>query len=143
MELSTEQAARRLGMKTSEVVGVEETDGGAVVTTHDGQRVVVTEDAVTPLAVVLVGEAGPELAPAADAAVVAADEHERLQREAAAKGEGGEPPAELVVPEGPTQTVLDWVDNDPERAAAALADEQAKANPRSGLITALEKLVAQ
>ena len=141
MELSTEQAARRLGMKTSEIVEVEETDTGAIVTTHDGQRVLVTQDAVTPVAAVLVGGPGPEPVVDGDAAAVAAAEHDRLQKEAAEKGEGGEPPAALVVPDEPTATVLEWVDGDLARAAAALAHEQAKASPRSTLIAALEKLV--
>ena len=51
-----------------------------------------------------------------------------------------EPPAELDV-DGTAADVLAWVDEDPERAAVALAAEQAKEKPRSTLVKQLEKLV--
>ena len=55
-------------------------------------------------------------------------------------------PGEDDVPDGPVPVdgtavdVLDWVGDDPERAAEALAAEQAKDKPRSTLVKQLEKL---
>lgn len=47
-------------------------------------------------------------------------------------------------PDGPRRTVadvLEWVDEDPERAAAALAEEQAKGDAaRSSLVARLESI---
>ncbi|MCW2686317.1 MAG: hypothetical protein JWR37_1207 [Mycobacterium sp.] len=124
MSLSVEQAARRLGMKTAEVVSVEEIDGAHLVATHDGQRVWVTEDAVLPYVAppvpVLVDPLGPEPEVAA---------------------EGGELVGVDPVPEGPTATVLEWVGDDAERAGRALAAELSATTPRKGLVEALEKLV--
>lgn len=51
------------------------------------------------------------------------------------------PPAELDI-EASAAVVLSWVGEDRERAAAALAAEQAKEKPRSGLVKSLEKLTA-
>ncbi len=50
-----------------------------------------------------------------------------------------DPPAELEI-DGTAVEVLAWVDEDPERAAEALAAEQAKEKPRSTLVKQLEKL---
>lgn len=139
MSLTHEQAARRLGMKTSEVTGVEEVDAGHEVTTHDGQRVLVTEDAVLPIGVATAEAAVPEAAEVASEEDVAAL-HAKLQ---AAGGTGDDDLDNLVlaVPQGPNATVLEWVGDDSQKAAAALVAEQASASPRSTLIAALEKLV--
>lgn len=37
--------------------------------------------------------------------------------------------------------ILDWVDDDPVRATSALADEEAKADPRSSLVSRLEAII--
>lgn len=50
-----------------------------------------------------------------------------------------EPPAELDI-DAKADDVLAWVGEDPERAAEALAAEQAKDKPRSTLVKQLEKL---
>jgi hypothetical protein len=45
------------------------------------------------------------------------------------------------VPDGSAAQVLDWVGTDPDRAAQALAAEQARETPRKGVLSALEKQV--
>ncbi|MEV6696230.1 hypothetical protein AB0M68_03580 [Streptomyces sp. NPDC051453] len=52
-----------------------------------------------------------------------------------------EVPAELDI-DANAADVLAWVGDDPERAAEALAAEQAKDKPRSTLVKQLEKLAA-
>jgi hypothetical protein len=52
-----------------------------------------------------------------------------------------EPPAELDI-DAKADDVLAWVGDNPERAAEALAAEQAKDKPRSTLVKQLEKLAA-
>lgn len=47
------------------------------------------------------------------------------------------------VPEGTTDKVLTWVGDNPDRAAAALAAEQASTKPRTTLIDQLTKLAGQ
>ena len=56
-----------------------------------------------------------------------------------AQEESKEPPAELDI-DAKADDVLAWVGDDPERAAEALAAEQAKDKPRSTLVKQLEKL---
>ena len=51
------------------------------------------------------------------------------------------PPDELNI-DAPVKDVLDWVGTDPARAAQALALENAKPQPRSTLVTQLEKTAA-
>lgn len=48
---------------------------------------------------------------------------------------------DLTVPEGTIAEVLEWVGDDPLRAAAALAFEQEQSSPRSTLISQLEAIV--
>lgn len=45
------------------------------------------------------------------------------------------------VPDASTAQVLAWVDSDAERAAQALEVENAKAEPRKGLVAELSKLI--
>lgn len=121
-----------LGMKPAEIVAAAEVDGfdppGAVVQTHDGQRVLVWTDGdgkpvVTPwdgpMPGELVGEHGPEL---------------ELDEQVGAVVDLGD------VPDGSAEVVLAWVGEDKERAARALAAEQARDKPRSTLVGQLEKL---
>lgn len=51
-------------------------------------------------------------------------------------------PGELDI-DATAADVLDWVGDDPDRAAEALAAEQAKDKPRSTLVKALEKVASQ
>lgn len=55
------------------------------------------------------------------------------------------PPADPVdpdaVPDGTIAAVLDWVGDDPAKAARALEAEQGRPAPRSTLVDALQKLV--
>jgi len=102
------ELAHRLGMKTREIISAEETDGGLLVTTHDGITTFVERPTALPNA------PGPAEAP-----------------------DDPEPPA-LEVPDGAAKTVLAWVGGDPERAAAALTAERARPNPRKSLIAELE-----
>lgn len=53
-----------------------------------------------------------------------------------------QPVDDQAPPDGTVQAILDWVDEDPARAQAALDVEQAKDSPRSTLVATLEKLVA-
>jgi N-methylhydantoinase B/oxoprolinase/acetone carboxylase alpha subunit len=54
-----------------------------------------------------------------------------------------EPAAADGVPDGSAAQVLEWTGADPDRAAAALAAEQAREKPRVGLVAELSKLVPQ
>lgn len=54
-----------------------------------------------------------------------------------------EPADEPLPADGTATDVLSWVGDDPERAAEALAVEQAKDKPRSTLVKQLEKLAEQ
>lgn len=130
-----------LGMKPSEIVAaadISDPDAAAlVVETHDGKRVLLTPDdddgatyTVTPWdgsmpgapvldgEAVLVGEAGPELVFRTDDGAVDLSE----------------------VPDGSAEVVLAWVGEDKNRAARALAAEQAREKPRSGVVGPLDKL---
>lgn len=44
------------------------------------------------------------------------------------------------VPDGSARQILDWVGEDPQRAAAAVTAEQGRDKPRAGLLAALAKL---
>ncbi len=119
MTWSIDEAAKRMGMPAHEVLAVAEVGDYHVITTHDGQHTLVTED----------GQTEPYNGDPA-----------RLEdpRLAADAGEG-EPSAPRP-PEGTADEVLAWVGEDAERAAAALEAEQARAKPRSTLVAQLEKL---
>lgn len=47
------------------------------------------------------------------------------------------------VPDGTAEKILDWVGDDPDRLARALAAERAAAKPRTTLVDQLEKLAGQ
>lgn len=47
------------------------------------------------------------------------------------------------VPDGPVAAVLEWVGADPARAAEALAVERARETPRTGVVTALTKIIPE
>lgn len=65
------------------------------------------------------------------------------QENSEADGTGGEPPAGGAVPAGTVEEVLGWVGADRERAAQALAAEQASARPRSTLVARLTELAGE
>ncbi|MBC6458416.1 hypothetical protein [Actinomadura sp. HBU206391] len=126
MQLTNEfraDVARAMGMKPREIVDAEEADGGLVVTTHDGVKTLLTEDGeVKPYAPSPVEVAKEKLAEIVD-----------------------QPPATPgpdVVPDASAKDVLAWVGDDKERAAQALAAEEGREKPRSGLVGDLQKLVS-
>jgi len=122
-----EALARRLGMKTREIIDATELSAdppAVLVRTHDGQQVLVTADAVAPWTGSLPG-AAPVPAPAAD--------------EPAAELEGSDDDPDEV-PAGTADEVLAWVGEDRDRATRALQAEQGRDKPRSTLSAQLEKL---
>ena len=67
---------------------------------------------------------------------------ESVEVSAAPAPEPVEPePVAPVVPSGSTREVLEWVGGDVERAAQALAVEEADDNPRNGLVKELKELL--
>lgn len=137
-----ELAAHILGMKLSEIAGVTPADTGFVVTTHDGQHTLITHDGQTvPLAAQgLFGEHGPELDLTGHAA--------STDDTAPSVDQDGEDDADDAddaeeVPEGTIEEISQWVGEDPARAQRALDAERERAQPRSTLVAALDKLVTQ
>jgi hypothetical protein len=116
-----------MGMPVHEVLAVAEVGGCHVVTTHDGQRTLVTDDGATE----------PYTQPEPDPAPVA----DMTDGEGQADGDGV--PIDPVPDGYSAKDVLAWVGDDTHRAAAALAAEQARAEPRSTVVSALQKLVAE
>lgn len=123
--MNQRQAAERLGMKTTEIIGIEPVDDGHVVTTHDRQRVLVTKDGVEPY-----GERAPVIPAQPEPGPSATSPGP----EAGADGD--------QVPDGGAETVLQWVGGNADRASQALEAERSKPAPRKGLVEKLEKLVA-
>jgi hypothetical protein len=125
MEMSTEDAARRLGAHPSEVVKVEDTEHGTVATTLDGWRYLIRDG--QPLAFYGQGPTHtdfPVFVPPPEPEEPAVD----------TDGDG--------VPDGTTKQILEWVAEDPSRAALALAAERDKGDDaRTTLVRDLEKLV--
>ncbi|MCK2242152.1 MULTISPECIES: hypothetical protein [unclassified Crossiella] len=120
-----ELAAHILGMKVSEITDVQRTASGQVVTTHDGQRTLITPEgqAVPLTGGELLGEHSEPVPPA--------------ETDPAADGEEVD---EDPVPEGTAEEVLAWVGEDTERARLALEHEQARERPRVTLSKELERL---
>lgn len=81
----------------------------------------------------------PAEAPATDGAPVATPEAPATEQPTPEPTP--EPEAELEVPQGTSKEVMEWVGDDKERAAAALAAEQASGEPRKGLTRDLEELL--
>ncbi len=155
MTWSHDEAAKKMGMAPHEILAVAEVGDVHVVTTHDGQHTVVTDD----------GEVQLLTAAQADAAfgyADGADEGDEGGGEPPTEGEGddgGEPPTEGEgddggeppaggedgtpvdeLPDGDAKQILAWVGEDADRAAQALEHEAAKEKPRSTLIAALQKV---
>lgn len=110
------EAARVMGMKLTEVLEVEETEAGHVVTTHDGIKTLLPDGGTMPPYVG--GDDGVS----------------------AVLSPGDEPDGDEV-PDGSAKDVLAWVGDDPERALQAFDVEHAKDSPRKVLLATLEKLV--
>ncbi|MEO3978776.1 hypothetical protein [Streptomyces sp. CAU 1734] len=72
-------------------------------------------------------------------AVDPVDEAAKAWRPEGAEDSGSAPAADLDI-EATAAAVLAWVGDDPERAEAALAAEEAKESPRSTLVKQLSKL---
>jgi len=119
------EVARHLGVADTEIVEVRYDEQGWHVLHHDmashNQQWKLVPGWSVPPAPALVGEDGPEL----------------VQPPAA------EPVGDLDgdgVPDGTAAEVLEWVGDDPDRAAAALKAEGERDKPRTTLVSALEKL---
>jgi hypothetical protein len=115
--LTVEQAAKRLGMKPSEIVSVDQVDGGAAVTTHDASVTLIAHGG----GLVFGWEPGE------------ADD----QADDGAQDEAG--PVAGKVPT--VAEVLAAVGEDPDKATAALAEEQARDKPRPTLVVGLQKVL--
>jgi hypothetical protein len=132
MSLSPKQAARALGMKEREIASIDELNGGGwVVTTHDGQANELDADGL------YVGPYVPPRLPSTPAtrSTPAVPAPAASEQPPAGGGQGG------GVADGTEKEVLGWVGEDSDRAAAALAAEQAKDQPRKGLVGKLEQLL--
>ncbi len=142
MTVTKEQARRILGMKDREVKVWD----GRVMQFHDGTRFAFEEspagveykqlprvqpDGPLPRGFVAEWTAAPGTEPAQtpDAPSAPAPVAESVA--------GSD-----VVPAGTAKEVLAWVGGDPDRAAQALAAEEASSQPRSVLVGDLKKLVA-
>lgn len=125
--------ARAMGMRPSEIVDMEYLRSGVVVTTHCGTKSHVGEDGTvtTP--------------PPDDVAAAPAPPPERKPKtqEPPPAPKTSEPPegSAAEVPSGSVAVVMEWVGDDQDRAAAALAREQLSEVPRKSLIEALQHLV--
>jgi hypothetical protein len=134
MSMDLVEAARRLGVAESEVRDVRPADGWWEALHHDmadhGEtwRIVPgrpIKDLVDRLEVL--GEDGPEpitKQPERDSGVEGSPE----------SGFG-------EVPDGPAKDVLAWVGDDSDRAVAALEAEEKRDQPRTTLVSALEKVI--
>lgn len=109
--MDRDEAARLMGMKPAEVLEVEVTADGHVVTTHDGVRTLLP---------------GPAAAGVVDEQPVSEPEPEPIGDE---------------VPDGSAKDVLAWVGEDSDRAIRALEAEGRREPPRKVLMGQLEKVV--
>jgi hypothetical protein len=124
--MKPEQAAARLGTVPYLVADVADHPSGHVVTLADGTRWLVTDTVARryvpeiDLGITLRGKQTSK-------------EEVRLVLE---EGEG-------AVPAGSAAEVLEWVGEDRERAAAALAAEQARSSPRKTVLARLDELAEE
>ncbi|GAA4100892.1 hypothetical protein [Nonomuraea soli] len=132
--------AQKLGMKVSEILSVQVDDERALVTTHDGQRVLVTDDGVFPY-----DDAQPVAAPATDETAVdnPAGPIEPAVDGAMTNAAGSRSDTSGSSPavDGTIEQIMTWVDGDAERAREALSGELAKAKPRPSLVAQLQKIL--
>ncbi|SCL15073.1 hypothetical protein [Micromonospora inyonensis] len=128
MSLTREQAAQALGMKTREVVDVVRDGDGYVVTTHDGQRTPVARTGEVARRSRVNGN--DRTTPAAGTPVTPTPTPPPAGPDSAG-----------AVPDGSAAEVMTWVGVDVDRAIVALAVEEARDKPRSGLVGDLQKVV--
>jgi hypothetical protein len=159
MTLSKQQAAERMGMKPEEIVSVEETGEGVLVTTHDGVTSTLTDDGLVVTdtgkgeVVATQAEDGEpsellrEPGTVQDPVVTAAStipKDTNVVSVPTVPGNDGPPVVEDPdggeVPTGSIDEVLTWVGDDTDKADRALRAEQAKDKPRSTLVERLTAL---
>lgn len=144
---SIEDAARVMGMAPSEVLAVAEVGEYLVITTTDGQHTRVSDEGeaqlLTAAQAAQLGIGQKTGAPVDD--VDPDSPVEGADPAAAAEGAGqeletpgGEQPDE--VPDVSKDELLAWVGEDTDRAARALAAENARDKPRSTVVAELEKV---
>lgn len=152
MSWTIDEAAAVMGMPPHEVIAVAEVGDYHVVSTHDGQKTIVTEAGKA----VLVKPDATEAEIAAELGITEAEFRAQLDRDEAvdlaAEGEpedvppavggenGGAGPETDPVPDVDAKELLAWVGDDQARAVRALEAEQAREKPRSTVVTALEKV---
>lgn len=122
------EAARVLGVADADVLNLAEGVHGVEVDVRDGGRRLIRDDGIYAI-----GEHPGSAHLRRWKNVTVAPES------SPAEPDRSEPDGETV-PDGTAQEVLAWVDGDPTRAAAALAEEEKRDNPRSVLISKLRKV---
>jgi hypothetical protein len=131
------EAARTLGVAEGEVIDIKAQAGWWHALHHDmasheetWRPVALTQDEAAALTTKLLvdGELRIDLGPAQP-------EPDPVAEGSAESGSGDQ------VPDGTIAEVLDWVGDDSDRAVAALEAEEARDQPRSTLVAALEKVV--
>lgn len=150
MSWTIDEAAAVMGMPPHEVTAVAEVGDYHVVSTHDGQKTIVTKAGKA----VLLKPDATEAEIAEELGITEAELRAQLDRDEAidlvGDGEveetplvggengGGETPD--PVPDVDAKELLAWVGEDQARAVRALEAEQAREKPRSTVVTALEKV---
>lgn len=133
------EAARQLSVAEHEIVDVRPADGWWEALHHDMSS---HEEAWrrVPGTPKYVGEQGPELIDAETVANIGnALASEQPERDSGVEGSPESGFGE--VPDGTVAAVLDWVGDDSDRAVAAIEAEEARDQPRTTLVAALEKVV--
>lgn len=137
------ELARSLGIKADEIEDVTEGPAGLVIATTDGATYI-DVPADNPDAE---GKSGlmflsaPSDPYSGEFPVFATEADVEADVETAQDGDGAAAGGELDVPDGSVADVLGWVDDSPERAAAALDVEEAKPSPRTTLTDALVAII--
>lgn len=134
-DIDRTELARRMGIKADEIEDVSDGPAGLVIATRDGATYIdVPED--NPDAEGKTGLmflSAPSETFDGSFPVFAS---EALDAEGPVDGLDPED-----VPDGTVDDVLGWVDDSPERAAAALDIEEARSKPRSSLVEALAAII--
>lgn len=118
--MTFEQAAARLGTTVHRIAGIDDHPAGSVVRLFDGSQWLVTDTVVR------------RYVPDVDDPPATAGELEDAEDD-----------QDAAVPTGTADQVLEWVGEDRERAARALAAEQARSSPRKTVVARLEALAAE